>query len=138
MGPEARADIEAAAIVGSWARDTAREDSDLDLILLTTQPAAYTDHDDWIVGLAEGARLVRTGDWGPIVERRLRLPSGLEIEVGVGLPSWTDASSIDPGTRRVVRDGIRAIFDPQGLIARLIDACSVSKSSLRPAFRNDS
>jgi uncharacterized protein len=120
---EARADIRAAAIVGSWARDAAREESDLDVVLLTTQPAAYTDHDDWIAGLAPGAGLVRTGNWGPIVEHRLKLPSGLEVEVGVGLPSWADASPVDPGTRRVVRNGIRAIFDPEGLLARLIDAC---------------
>lgn len=119
----ARDDLVAAAIVGSWARDGAREDSDVDLILLTNDPTAYTGHGDWISRLAPGAKLLRTGDWGAIIERRLLLPSGLEVEIGVGLPSWAETTPVDPGTRRVVRGGLRAVFDPHGLLSALAAAC---------------
>jgi uncharacterized protein len=118
-----RHDLVAAAIVGSWARNGARENSDVDLVLLTNDPAAYIEREEWIAGLAPGAKLLRTGDWGAITERRLLLPSDLEVEVGIGLPSWAETSPVDPGTRRVVRDGLQAVFDPQGLLAALAAAC---------------
>lgn len=119
-----RPDIVAALIVGSWARGDAREDSDIDLVLLTEDPAAYTESDDWIEDLAPGGRLIRTGDWGAIIERRLLLPSSsLEVEVGVGRRSWAETSPVDPGTRNVVRAGFLPLFDPQGLLGALAAAC---------------
>ena len=118
-----RDDVHAVALVGSWARDAARRESDVDLVVLTAVPDAYTEREDWIEELAPGAALVRTGDWVAIVERRLLLPSGLEVEVGFGRPSWAATSPVDPGTRRVVEDGLRAVYDPQGLLGALVSAC---------------
>lgn len=120
---EARDDVMALALVGSWARDDAHAGSDVDLIVLTTARAAYAERVDWIDGLAPGATLDRTAEWGTILERRLLLPSGLDVEVGVGPPSWAETSPVDPGTRRVVRDGLRALHDPGGLLAALVSAC---------------
>ena len=82
-----RDDIVAAAIVGSWARGAAREDSDVDLILLA-EDANIFEGDGWIAQLAPAAERARTAEWGAIAERRLRLPSGLEIEVGIDHSSW--------------------------------------------------
>lgn len=120
---DARDDVAAVALVGSWARGAERPDSDLDLVVLTDDPAGYLERDDWVEELQPGAELVATRDWGTIVERRIRLPSGLEVEVGIGRPSWADTSPVDPGTRRVVRDGMQALYDPRGLLAALVDAC---------------
>jgi predicted nucleotidyltransferase len=120
---DARDDVAAVALVGSWARGAERPDSDLDLVVLTDDPAGYLERDDWVDELQPGAELVATRDWGTIVERRIRLPSGLEVEVGIGRPSWADTSPVDPGTRRVVRDGMQALYDPRGLLAALVDAC---------------
>jgi uncharacterized protein len=114
-----RADLVAAVVVGSWARGDARDDSDVDLILLTNDPGLYTESEQWIDELAPGAVLINTADWGAIVERRLALSSALEVEVGIGRPSWADTAPIDPGTRRVVREGFRPIFDPIDLLAAL-------------------
>ena len=114
--------VAALALVGSRVRGAARADSDVDLVLLTVDPPAYVEHEDWIQALAPGAELVRTGEWGAIVERRLRLPSGLEIEVGIGRPSWARVTPVDPGTRRVVRDGMRPLYDPRGMLAALQSA----------------
>jgi uncharacterized protein len=111
------------AVVGSWARDAPREDSDVDLVLLTQKPLIYTTTDDWVDALAPGAALVRTGGWGAIIERRLRLASGLEVEVGVGSAKWARTDPVDPGTRRVVRDGFSLLHDPHGFLAALAAAC---------------
>jgi len=117
-----RADVAAVALVGSWVRGEEGLDSDVDLIVLTDDPPAYTQEEDWIGALAPGASLVRTGDWVAIVERRLRLPSGLEVDVGVGRPTWAAVAPVDPGTQRVLRDGLRIVHDPRGLLAALLDA----------------
>jgi len=58
-----------------------------------------------------------------MMERRFTLPSGLEVEVGIALPSWAATEPVDACTRRVVTDGMSVLYDPQGLLARLIDAC---------------
>ncbi len=45
---EARDDVRAVALVGSHARGVARPDSDVDVVMLTTEPEAYIDGCDWI------------------------------------------------------------------------------------------
>jgi predicted nucleotidyltransferase len=117
-----RDDVRALALVGSRARGDARADSDVDLVLLTPAPGAVGD--GWLAALPR-AELVRSGDWGAIAERRARLPSGLEVEVGIGEPSWAATDPVDPGTRRVVADGLRIVHDPDGLLARLVEECGL-------------
>src|SRR5262249_29878807 len=45
---EAREDVRALVLVGSVARGDARLDSDIDVILLTRQPATYLESVDWV------------------------------------------------------------------------------------------
>ena len=117
-----RADVSALALVGSWARGAADGDSDVDLILLTDTPERFTASDAWLPELG-GARLVLTVAWGAILERRFELPSGLEIEFGVGTPGWAAVEPVEPGTKRVVSDGMRVLHDPEGLLSALSAAC---------------
>ena len=120
---ETRSDIRAVALVGSYARRAERTDSDIDLAILTFRPDRYTREEDWVIELGLG-NLVQTEDWGAIKERRLRLPDGLEIEVGIGEPTWASVDPLDPGTRDVVNNGMRPLYDPDGLLQRLQLACS--------------
>ena len=112
----------AAALVGSWARGNARPDSDVDLVLLTERPEVLLLDDRWHRDFGADATLVRTADFGAVQERRLRLASGLEVEVCIGHPSWADTDPVDAGTRRVVSDGIRVLWDPYLRLSALIDA----------------
>ena len=57
-----------------------------------------------------------------LIEQRLRLPSGLELDVGIGSPRWASVDPLDSGTARVVSEGCRIIHDPEGLLARLRSA----------------
>ena len=116
-------DIRALALVGSYARGAERTDSDIDLIVLTTSPARYASEVGWVSDLDLGL-LVQTRAWGAITERRLRLPNGLEIELGFGGPDWASINPLDPGTRGVVIDGMQSLYDPDGLLGRLQSACS--------------
>ena len=41
-------DVQGVALVGSYARGAARDDSDIDLVILTEQPQTYLDDISWI------------------------------------------------------------------------------------------
>ncbi len=118
----ARPDAIAIGLVGSWARNEAGADSDLDLVVLTENPGAYVEDEGWVAEL--GARcVVRTKRWGAIAERRIVLASGLELDVGIAEPSWAATTPVDPGTRRVVAGGMLILHDPDGLLRALVAAC---------------
>jgi hypothetical protein len=119
---QGRPDIAALALVGSWARGDPRLDSDVDLVLLTGDPASYIGHDAWARELG-GTEIVLTRSWGAITERRFVPPSGLEIEVGIGSSSWASTEPVDPGTRGVVTDGLVILYDPRELLTSLADVC---------------
>jgi uncharacterized protein len=116
-----RHDVVGLLLVGSCARNAARPDSDIDLVLLTTDESQYSDN-AWAVELALG-KLVRIQSWGPISERRFATASGLEVEINIGSPDWAQTDPVDPGTRRVVTDGARPLHDPGTVLASLIRAC---------------
>ena len=119
---ERRSDVRAVALVGSWAHGAPDMESDVDLVLLTDMPSDYTERDDWVAELG-GGHLVRTLSWGAITERRVRLPRGLEVEFGVATPAWAAVDGLDDGTRKVVADGMRALYDPDLLLERLVAVC---------------
>ncbi len=113
--------VRALALVGSYARGDAREDSDVDLVVLTIAPGELLDDDGWL-GVFGQAELVDERDFGAIGERRLRLASGLEVEVGVGAPAWASIEPLDEGTEQVASDGLIPLYDPDGILGRLLDA----------------
>jgi hypothetical protein len=91
----------------------------VDLVLLADQPGAYLSDEAWIDELGASS-VVRTRSWGALTERRLALPS--ELDVGVAAVSWAATAPVDAGTRQVVTDGIRVVFDLDGVLAELIAA----------------
>jgi hypothetical protein len=118
-----QADIVGMALVGSWAQLQAGMDSDIDFVLLTPSKHRYVVEEEWIAeSVSLPADIIRTEEWGPLAERRVRLPSGLDVEFGFAPPSWASTDPVDPGTAQVVRDGCIPLVDPEGLFARLIEA----------------
>jgi uncharacterized protein len=91
------------------------------LILLVEDAAAYTQRADWIHALG-ATRIVRTERFGPLTERRLALPSGAEVEVGIVEQAWASVVPLDPLTRQVVEGGFRILHDPHGLLRSLVAA----------------
>jgi predicted nucleotidyltransferase len=108
----------AVALVGSWARGAGDARSDLDLVVLSTDPGQLVERDGWWSFLGDG-ELVRTQAWGTVVERRVRLASALEIEFDIAPRAWARVP-LEAGTRRVLSDGARSVYDPQRLLQRAL------------------
>jgi uncharacterized protein len=113
----------AVALVGSHARGTARADSDIDFVILTTAPDFFRRDIGWInviSGCGVSPTNWRDEEYGQLWSRRIWLePGHRELEMGFALPSWADVSPLDPGTRQVITNGCRVLHDPKGLLARL-------------------
>jgi hypothetical protein len=128
----AQKNILAVALVGSYARKTARPESDVDLLILTDEPTSFRTDTTWCHAIdwaAVKARPVKwqDEDYGLLWSRRLLLDyDGGEIEFGFASPAWADVHPVDAGTRRVIADGCRILHDPRGLLQRLCAAVEPS------------
>jgi predicted nucleotidyltransferase len=109
-----QSDVRGLALVGSYAYGRLRMASDVDLVLVTADKQAQVDGMAWAELLDRKPRLIRSQEWGPVTERRVRLRSGLVVELGVTTADWL-AIPLDPGTAKVLRDGCRVLHDPEGL-----------------------
>lgn len=106
----------ALALVGSHARVTARKDSDVDLVLITSQPDRYLDNFDWMQQFGSVARFQKEY-YGLVTSIRTWYKDGLEVEYGITDVRWT-ADPLDEGTRLVITDGCRILFERDGLLSR--------------------
>ncbi|HYU59737.1 MAG TPA: nucleotidyltransferase domain-containing protein [Solirubrobacterales bacterium] len=114
---QADASIAALALVGSWARGAATDESDLDVLILGDRDELLA-RQPW-AELTATAELVQRRRFGSVAERRYRLPSGLVLELGVASRRWASVDPVDAGTRLVISDGMRVVVDPEGLLERL-------------------
>ena len=121
----ARDDVVGLALVGSVAHQTARDDSDVDVILLVDDRDAFVrDEAAWLAHLTNGAEAwcdLKQATWGVLVERRFVIDD-VDLDLGVVDASWASLHPIDDGTRRVIADGARVLVDKRCLLAALIDA----------------
>jgi predicted nucleotidyltransferase len=112
----AQRDIEGVALVGSYARGAARDDSDIDLIVLTDQFPKYLEDLQWteLFGLVEKAQ---TEDYGNLTSIRVWYQNGREVEYGFTTPDWA-AVPLDAGTEEVMRGGMIVLFERGDLLSR--------------------
>src|SRR5262245_49536081 len=104
----AQPDIEGVALVGSYARATSTEDSDIDLMILTPEPAQYLEHTAWLSSFGE-VKQTTNETWGRVETLRATYRTGLEIEYNFATPSWAEVPA-NAGTRHVISDGIKVLF----------------------------
>jgi RimJ/RimL family protein N-acetyltransferase/predicted nucleotidyltransferase len=111
-------DLVGVAVVGSWARGGARADSDLDLVFLSWDPERYVEQEDWAHELG-ASEVLASAHRGMLVEQRLKMAWGPELDVGIGSPRWASLAPLHPGTARVARAGLRIVHDAEGMLAGL-------------------
>jgi hypothetical protein len=114
---ETRQDIVGVAVVGSFARGAPSPASDIDLVVLTTEPAEYLAHTEWASGFGM-VQCKRREEWGGVRVLRVWYVGGREVEYGFALPTWASVPP-DPGTRSVASLGIHVLFDRLGVLEGL-------------------
>ena len=110
-----RSDVQAVALVGSHARGTATDSSDVDLVLLADDPRRYTDDAGWVSTFGSVVRC-ETELYGDLVSLRVHYADGLEVEFGLTGTGWA-AVPLDPGTRQVVAGGMTVLFEREPLLS---------------------
>jgi predicted nucleotidyltransferase len=110
-----RKDILAAALVGSYAREAATESSDVDLVIIAEDPQKYLTHTKWlkVFGTIIAQKIE---DYGKLTSLRVWYESGLEIEYGFTTRDWAK-TPLDKGTKRVISDGMRVLFEKEVLLS---------------------
>ena len=103
------ASVKAVLLVGSHARNEARKDSDVDLVIMAENPDFYT-HDATFVNRFGTCMRSTREDYGKLVSIRAFYDHDLEVEFGITSPDWASLP-LDAGTRGVLSDGYKILVD---------------------------
>ena len=130
---QSRDDVLGLALVGSYARGTAKPDSDIDIVILSTTPQAYRTDMSWPSRLPWdeiGVTLKSTRDqeYGILWSRYVTLSSGQEIEYGFTSSEWASIDPVDEGTFQVMSAGHRILYDSGGLLRTLSEYVTSRKA----------
>lgn len=116
---ESQKEILGVLLVGSYARNSARQDSDIDLVIITDQPEIYLEDDKWIKNFGKVREIIEE-DYKMVQARRVFYDNGLEVEYGITTPEWAKVNPIDLGTRKVISDGTKILLDKNGIFELLL------------------
>lgn len=105
--------------MGSHAREEARSDSDIDLVVICNNPIQLLKDLNWLEYFGKVMKY-NIEDWGAIQSIRTFYQDGQEIEFGITSPKWA-AHPIDTGTQKVLSDGAKILIDKNDLLAKLIN-----------------
>ena len=110
-----RKDIRAVALVGSYAKGTLKNASDVGLVIITEKPKHYLTDTEWI--RVFGVVITKkVKEYGKLTSLRVWYESGLEIEYGFAAREWIQ-EPLDEGTKRVIDDGMRVLFEKEVLLS---------------------
>ena len=125
-----RADIFGVALVGSYARNEARINSDIDLVILCHNPNIYSNN-SWLKYFGK-VKAYKFEDWGKVTSVRVFYEPNIEVEFSLTTVDWATIP-VDVGTE-IVSDGIKILFNPQGILNRLLNA--INEQSSNPSYHS--
>ena len=125
MFAESNERIIAVGLCGSYARGNAKADSDIDLSILVNDKLKFKSS-IWIETfdfdkINERLDFFEDKEYGRVWSRHVFLKSKIEIEFSFANISWADTENLDEGTRKVVSDGFKIIYDPQFILNKLVE-----------------
>lgn len=109
--------IESMIVVGSYARGTNKEGSDLDIVILTSNKAEMVRNQEFVQSFGEIYKK-QTEYYGACTSIRVWYKNGQEVEFGIVDPSWMK-KPLDAGTKKVLSDGYKVIVDKKHYFANL-------------------
>ena len=101
--------IQSLIIVGSYARNTFTENSDLDICIITENKSDIILNTEFVSLFGEVEKK-QIEYYGACTSIRVWYKNGLEVEYGIVEPSWIKCP-LDSGTQRVLKDGYKIILD---------------------------
>ncbi len=113
------------ALCGSYARGEAKPDSDIDFSIIVKDKMKFKAT-EWVEklnlkNLNERLEFFEDKEYGSVWSRHVFLESKIEIEFSFADISWADTENLDEGTKKVVTDGYKIIYDPQHILKKLVD-----------------
>lgn len=115
---DGQADILAVILVGSRARGKEKPDSDMDLVIICREPEQYLEETNWVREFGTPIRQL-IEDWGKVTSLRVWFEGGLEVEFGITDEDWLKVP-LDAGTKSVLEDGYRILFDRNGKVSNVL------------------
>jgi ribosomal protein S9 len=88
----------------------------VDIIILSTNPQQYIEHDEWISEFGEVEKK-ENETWGNVFTKRVFYEKG-EVEFNFSTPEW--ANPKDEAVKRIVTDGIKILYDPKDIFSELV------------------
>ena len=85
----AQSDVVGVALVGGYARESASQESDVDVMVLTTEVGKYFRDKQWVLLFGE-AEKTAVEQWGRVETLRAFYTDGNEIEFNFSTPDWTN------------------------------------------------
>jgi aminoglycoside 6-adenylyltransferase len=135
-----REEIRSAAVIGSRARGAnhpADEFSDLDIILVATDPQPYIATGGWVEAMgAPWLAFVEGTPDGRLSERRVLFEGGLDVDfvfMAVGPVREMLKTGVDPDLADMIRRGARILVDKDGLAAQIITATPATQPPRAPS-----
>ena len=117
-----RTDIVAQGVIGSYANNCAKSDSDLDLIIVSKNKNELISNQEWLE-LVGKPYSIQLEYYGKVTSLRVNYSFQPEIEYGVTDLSWVK-SPLDPDTRKVISGGMQAYYDPLDLLHNAVVECT--------------
>lgn len=111
-------EIRAVALVGSYARNEATDTSDVDLIIISSAPDRYLQNTRWAQRFGAIDRQQFEG-YSNVTSLRVWYSGSHEVEYGIADETWA-ASPLNEGTRQVISDGMRILFERGPVLSRLL------------------
>jgi predicted nucleotidyltransferase len=125
-----RDDIVALVLIGSHARGRARRDSDIDLVLLCSEPDDYVRATGWVEAFGVAKEVVLE-DWGLVRSVRVFYEHGPEVEFGIAGAEWATIPP-PPGTMEVLSGGALVLLDREGSLSRLCQLAAGDRDNRSP------
>ena len=110
-------DILAVALLGSYARNEATDASDVDLIIIASQPEKFLQDTRWAQEFGTISRQ-QLENYGKVTSLRVWYSSGHEVEYGFTNETWS-ALPLDEGTKKITSDGMQILFERGSILSGL-------------------
>jgi len=111
----AEASIEAVVIVGSWANGTAKPESDIDVIMVTSSTDRLLSEYTWVYKFGRSLSSDEE-DYDLVHVLRAFYDGGMEVEFGITTEAWLADDQLK-ATGKILDTGCKVVYDPKNLIA---------------------